>query len=140
MKLVIDTDVLAAALLGEEGTAALATAVLTGGHELLAPAHWKAELANVVWKAALSGRVAPGAIDEVLTLAAALPITSVDVAELWRGAVASAIEARHPAYDTLFIELAAREETMVVTFDRALRTRFPERALAPASLGVRGAT
>jgi predicted nucleic acid-binding protein len=134
LKLVVDTDVVAAALLGEEPRGAEATRLLAAASPLLAPAHWKAELANVVWKAAVVHGVAHEQCLDVLQLAEALPITSVDVAELWRGGVGRAIAARHPAYDTLFVELAVRERVPLVSYDAALRRRFPDVVRTPAAL------
>ena len=132
MKLVVDTDVVAAALLGEPTTGEEAARLLGSAWELSAPSHWKAELCNVVWKAVRLGRMAPEQIDDLLGLAAALPIASVDVAELWRGAIARAVNGNHPAYDTLFVELAARLDTRVVSYDRQMKTRFPSLVMRPA--------
>lgn len=131
MKLVVDTDVVAAALLGEQGTGDEAARLLAGRSDLMAPAHWKAELCNVVWKAVRLQRLEIEKVEHVLGLAEALPITSVDVGELWRGAVARAIEADHPAYDALFVELAARSATWVASYDRQLRNRFPAHVRSP---------
>jgi predicted nucleic acid-binding protein len=131
MTLVVDTDVVAAALLGEQGSGDEAARLFAGRPNLMAPAHWKAELCNVVWKAVRLKRLAIEKVDQVLELAEALPITSVDVGELWRGAVARAIEADHPAYDALFVELAARSATWVVSYDRPLRNRFPDHVRRP---------
>jgi len=63
-----------------------------------------------------------------------LPIESVAVTDLWRGAVARAIVADHPVYDTLFIELAERSKTRVASYDRALRKKFPELVVEPSAL------
>jgi predicted nucleic acid-binding protein len=123
--------VLAAALLGERATGAEAAAVLVGRWDLAAPSHWKAELSNVVWKAVRLEQLDAANVDRVLTLAEAFPIRSVDVFELWRGAVGRAIAAEHPAYDTLFIELAIRLGTHVVSYDRQLRLRFPGHVRTP---------
>ncbi len=105
---------------------------------MLAPAHWKAELANVVWKAAVFHGIAIERCLEILHLAESLPISSVDVAELWRGAVGRAVSARHSAYDTLFVELAVREGMPLASYDAALRRRFPDVVRTPAALLRRG--
>jgi len=123
--------VLAAALLGEPATGAEAASVLAGRWDLAAPSHWKAELSNVVWKAVRLKQLEAAKVDRVLTLAESLPIRSVDVSELWRGAVARAIAAEHPACDTLFIELAVRLATHVVSYDRQLQSRFPGHVRTP---------
>ena len=122
---------LAAALLGEPATGQEATAVLAGRWDLAAPAQWKAELANVVWKAVRLKHLDAAKVDLVLTMAEAFPIRSVDVSELWRGAVGRAMAGEHPAYDTLFVELAVRLGTHVVSYDRQLQARFPEHVRAP---------
>ncbi|MEK6608532.1 MAG: type II toxin-antitoxin system VapC family toxin [Myxococcota bacterium] len=134
MRLVVDTDVVAAALLREAGTGDEAARLLAGRREILAPAHWKAELCNVVWKAVRLGRLPAENADEVLSLAEALPITSVEVAQLWRGAVARSVRADHPAYDTLFVELAVRVGAPVASYDRQLRRRFPSHVRLPRDL------
>jgi predicted nucleic acid-binding protein len=131
---VVDTDVIAAAVLGEPGKGEEASRLLAGKWELSAPAHWKAEFANVVWKAAQLRRMGPESIDNALSLAEALPIASADVSELWRGAVARAVSSDHPADDALFVELAVRLETWVASYDRQLRTRFRERVKLPGEL------
>lgn len=131
MKLVLDTDVIAASLLAEPARGEEADRLLARGFDLFAPAHWKAELCNVLWKTARLGRLAAGQVDTALSLAESLPIASIEVGELWRGALARAIASGHPAYDTLFIELAARLGTQVVSYDRPLKKRFPEHVREP---------
>ena len=111
-----------------------ATRLLAAAAPLLAPAHWKAELANVVWKAAAFHGIDTERCLDLLHIAESLPITSVDVAELWRGAVARAVSARHPAYDTLFIELAVREGVPMASYDAVLRRRFPSVVRTPTAL------
>ncbi len=134
MSLVVDTDVIAAALLGEPGRGRQAGKLLAFGERLLAPAHWQAELANVVWKATVMGLLPVEAVAELIATAARLPIESVAVTALWRGAVARAIVADHPVYDTLFIELAERSGTRVVSYDRALRKKFADLVVEPAAV------
>jgi predicted nucleic acid-binding protein len=134
LKLVVDTDVIAAALLGEPGTGGEAARLLAGPWDLAAPAHWKAEFANVLWKAARVGRLPAEHVEAVLSTAEALPIESIDVGDLWRGAVARAAIADHPAYDALFAELAARMGTFVVSYDARLRACFAPRVKSPADV------
>lgn len=134
MTIVVDTDVVAAALLGEPETAADATRLLLAGRPLAAPGHWMAELCNVVWKAVRLGRLDIGAVDDVLSTAEALPVESVEIATLWRGAVARAVALGHPAYDMLFVELAERRSGQVASFDRTLRRRVPDRVRSPAEI------
>jgi predicted nucleic acid-binding protein len=130
----VDTDVVAAALLAESETGQEAVRLLAGKWDLAAPSHWKAEFSNVVWKAVQLKRIAAEEIDAILSRASALPIESVDVAELWRGAVTRAIVAGHPAYDTLFVELAIRLRTSVASFDRRLQRKFPSIVRNPTDI------
>ena len=88
----------------------------------------------MVWKAVHLSRIAPERIDEVLNLAESLPIHTTNVTELWRGAVARAVRAGHPAYDALFVELAVRLRTVVVSYDAQLARRFPELVKNPGEL------
>jgi predicted nucleic acid-binding protein len=133
-KLVIDTDVIAAALLGEPGRARQAEQIVTGAYHLLAPSHWQAELANVIWKAVIWGALLEEHVEQVLTVASKLPIASVALSDLWNGAVGRAIATKHPVYDTLFVELAIREKAPLVSFDQKLRKRFSHVVIEPKAL------
>ena len=81
------------------------------------------------------GTLAPEQTVDVFDLAETLPIVSVDVMELWRGATMRAIHAGHPAYDVFFVELAIRLRTVVASFDGKLRRRFPEYVKRPEDIG-----
>jgi predicted nucleic acid-binding protein len=100
----------------------------------LAPAHWKAELANVVWKATVFFGLDAGRIPDLLTAVEALPVTSVGVEELWRGGIARGVAHKQSAYDTLFVELAAREGIPMASYDAGLRRKFPAAVFTPAVL------
>ena len=125
---------IAAALLGEQATGAEAANILSGRWELVAPSHWKAEYANVLWKSVMLGRLDPQGVEELMGLAESIPVTSIEVMEIWRGAVSRSIAARHPVYDTLFVELAARLGTRVTSYDRKLKAKFPTLVMLPAEL------
>jgi predicted nucleic acid-binding protein len=124
----------AAAILDESGTSEEATRLLAGKWDLTAPSHWKAEFCNVLWKAVRLRRIVAEEIDGIASRVSALPIDSVDIAELWRGAVARAVIAGHPAYDTLFVELAIRLRTVVASFDQRFQNRFPSLVRSPAAI------
>ena len=53
---------------------------------------------------------------------------------LWQGALVRAHQSGVAVYDTLFIELAARERLRLATFDAALLKAFPNIAARPATL------
>jgi len=53
---------------------------------------------------------------------------------LWQGALVRAHQSKVAVYDTLFVELAARERLPLATFDAALLKAFPDIAVRPAAL------
>jgi predicted nucleic acid-binding protein len=131
---VVDTNVVAALILVETKHAEPAARLLRKASELLVPSHFKAELANVIWRAVCDGRYQADDAEALLDAADQIGFTVVDVGALWRGALARAIAKNHPVYDTLFVELAVRERILVASFDEALRRRFPSVVKTPAAL------
>ncbi len=134
---VVDTNVVAYYVLGTEPHRDECAAFLRGGLELVAPASWEAELVNVVWLAVRHGVLDVAEGMERLRLAGALGIRSVPAATLWQGALARAVAHEHPAYDTLFVELAVRDNCPLATFDEKLLKIFPAIALRPRALAIR---
>ena len=99
-----------------------------------APAHWEAELTNVIWMAVRAGIVPPADGPIRIGLARQLGIESVATATLCQGALLRSIASGVPAYDTLFVELAARAGCPLVTFDKAVLRAFPAIAVRPRAL------
>lgn len=134
VKAVVDTNVIAYLLLGTESFVDEARACFERVVTPLAPAHWEAELTNVVWMAVKAG-VLPAADGPVrLGLARRLGIESIATSTLSQGALLRAIESGVSVYDTLFVELAARSACPLVTFDKALLKTFPDLACRPRDL------
>ena len=131
MKAVIDTNVVAYFLLGTEGVAAEARLGLEAVATPLAPAHWEAELANVLWMATRSGVLSQAEAPTRLGLARRLGIESVATATLCQGALLRSLASGVAVYDTLFVELATRAGCPVLTFDKAMLRAFPEIARRP---------
>lgn len=137
MKVVVDTNVVAYYILG---TAEFSDEVRSFWHssvELLAPSLWEAEIANVVWMAVRSNTLSPDQAPTRLNLAGRLGIHSVSNRRLWQGAVLRAIRSSVAVYDTLFVELAAREGTSLVTFDAQLIRNWPKICVRPGDLAGR---
>ena len=132
MKAVVDTNVVAYYLLGTPDFAPQTQAFWRDAAELLAPASWEAELANVVWMAVRTGTVTAEEGGAKLHLAARLGIRSIAVRALWHGALAHALHSRLAVYDTLFVELAEREDAPLVTFDAKLLAAYPTIAKRPS--------
>jgi predicted nucleic acid-binding protein len=72
-----------------------------------------------------------------LHLARHLGIHTVATRALWHGALLRSVETGVAVYDTLFVELAEREQAPLVTFDRRLLERWPALACRPGELGIR---
>ncbi len=134
MKAVIDTNVVAYLLLGAEAFADEARACLEHVSTPLAPAHWEAQLTNIVWMAIRAGVLPTAEGPARLGLARRLGIETISTATLCQGALLRAIESGISAYDTLFVELAARSTCPLLTFDKALLKAFPDIARRPRDL------
>ncbi len=134
MKAVVDTNVVAYLLLGTEGFVDEATDCFRILSSPLAPAHWEAELTNVVWMAVRTGVLSTNEGAARLGLARRLGIESVATATLCQSALLRSITTGVPAYDTLFVELAARARCPLVTFDKAVLKAFPQIAIRPREL------
>lgn len=134
MKAVVDTNVVAYMLLGTEEYVDEARSFLEFAGGLLAPSLWEAELAKVLWMAARRKVLTIEEATNKLTLADRLGIHSVSNRTLWKGALVRAHQSGVAVYDSLFVELAVREELRLATFDAAVLKAFPNIAGRPAAL------
>ena len=134
MTVVIDTNVVAYLLLGTERFVGESRRFMSGVDQCLAPALWEAELANVMWMAIRQGVMPTQEGPKRLALAARLGIRSVPSRTLWQGALVRAIGSGVAVYDTLFVELAVRENLPLATFDRQVLKTFPDIASRPGDL------
>ena len=110
MKVVVDTNVVAYLLLGTEGFVDEALACFSAVSNPIAPAHWEAELTNVLWMA--------GSLRNPASGRSPCPPQAREAA-------------RHR---TLFVELAARTGSPLMTFDKAVIKAFPDIAVRPRDL------
>jgi len=136
VKVVVDTNVVAYLLLGTTGFVDEARACFSAVSNPIAPAHWEAELTNVLWMAVRSGIVAPEDGPVRLSLARRLGVESVATATLCQGALLRSVTSGIAVYDTLFVELAARTGCPLLTFDKAVIKAFPDIAIRPRELAV----
>jgi predicted nucleic acid-binding protein len=134
VKAVVDTNVVAYLLLGTEAFVEEARICFETVSTPIAPAHWEAELTNVVSMAIRSGVLAADDGPTRLGLARRLGIEAVATATLCQGALLRAIRTSVPVYDTLFVELAVRTACPLVTFDKALLRAFPDISRRPRDL------
>lgn len=133
-KAVIDTNVVAYLLLGTEAFVKETSGAVETVANLLAPAHWEAELTNVVWMAVRAGILAPEEGPVRLSLARRLGVETVATATLCQGALLRSVSSGIAVYDTLFVELAARVGCPLLTFDKAVLKAFPDIAIRPRDL------
>lgn len=134
MKAVVDTNVVAYLLLGTTAFVDESRQCFEQVVTPLAPAHWEAELSNVVWMAVKARVVSAADGPTRLALARRLGIESIATSTLSQGALLRAIESGVSVYDTLFVELAARSSCPLVTFDKAVLKAFPDIACRPRDL------
>jgi predicted nucleic acid-binding protein len=134
MKAVVDTNVLAYFLLGTRPFVEEASRFWHALDGALAPAVWEAELANVIWMAVRADVIEAEDGRRRLSLAAKMGIQSVPSKTLWRGALERAIQLGVAVYDTLFVELAKRENLPLATFDAKVLAAFPDIAVRPKIL------
>jgi len=134
VKAVVDTNVVAYLLLGTEAFVDEARTCLDTISNPIAPAHWEAELTNVVWVAVRSGILPPEEGPVRLSLAKRLGVESVTTTTLCQGALLRSVASGVAVYDTLFVELAARVGCPLLTFDKALIKSFPDIAIRPRDL------
>ena len=117
MSLVIDASVALKWVLDEPGGAE-AEALLD--EALIAPGLWLIEAANALWKRAGRGEISPDEAAERLQALLNAPVATPRAEDDLASALSLASQLAHPVYDCLYLALAIREDTQVVTAD----TRF----------------
>lgn len=136
MRAVVDTNVVAYYLLGTKPFADEAARFWRQVESPLAPALWEAELANAIWMATRAGLLDWAQAHKRLILAGRIGIRSVASRSLWRGALVRAFQSSIAVYDTLFVELAARQGLPLATFDEKVLKAFPAIAARPGEFTV----
>jgi predicted nucleic acid-binding protein len=116
---VVDASV-AVKLVIEEHDSAKADRLLR--HRMVAPDLIWSECANILWKCVRRGIVAGPAAALACDALLRLPFEIAEAAVLMPAALRRAVALDHPAYDCLYLELAARRNLPLVTADRRLST------------------
>ncbi|UCF99865.1 MAG: type II toxin-antitoxin system VapC family toxin [Spirochaetaceae bacterium] len=134
---VIDTNVLAYYALRTAPYCKEVSGLFLQPFELIAPESWQVELLNAISKA-----IRYRSIDlydglELLEDIESLLNWSVPVRSLWREALVFAEEHNCSTYDTLFVVLAERENSDLLTYDQRMLTAFPEIAKTPGQVMFR---
>ena len=134
MKAVVDTNVIAYFVLGTVGFVEEARSFITALDQAWAPAQWEAELANALWMATRHNVLTLDDAAQRLALADGLGIHTVPNRTLWQAALVRAHDSGVAVYDTLFVELAVREQLPLVTFDGTVLKAFPDVAVRPGAV------
>lgn len=97
--------------------------------QMLAPAHFRPEVANALWKKVRQGILSSDEARRMLALD--LPVEEVSTLPLLPAAFDIAARFERTVYDALYVALALREHCQLVTADKKLRN-----ALAKAFPGT----
>jgi predicted nucleic acid-binding protein len=112
---IVDASVALKWLIDEEGSEA---ASALAAEPLSSPSLILAECANALWAKALRHEISAAEVLERLALLRAAPVLLVPLEELVEDATRLAVTLGHPVYDCLYLALAVREKTRLVTADR----------------------
>ncbi len=136
MTVVVDASVALKWVLDEPGQAA-ADALID--LELAAPSLWLVEAANALWRRSQRGEISGLEAEERLAELFNAPVTAVAIEEDLPAALRLAQALGHPVYDCLYLALALRENTHVVTADARFHAAVqgsPDLAQAVRLLGA----
>ena len=116
---VLDASVVAVAFF-QEDHADRARRLLVGECELHAPDLIYAELASVIWKRHSRGEITPEEAAHLLTDLRSLPLQTTPCGDLVEAALELALRTERTVYDCLYLALAVRTKSIVVTADKRL--------------------
>lgn len=126
--MIVDTMVMAYAMLGVPEFGPESLAALRRLDEISAPASAEAELLNVIWQWGKRG-VSPDMAQAVYENASRLWTNLIPLEVLWSAALDLAFASGHSPYDTLFVAAARYCKTKVITYDQKLLALFPDDTL-----------
>jgi predicted nucleic acid-binding protein len=130
MTVVVDASVALKWVLPEKGTRD-ADALLS--QALIAPSFWLAECANALWKNVRIGKISTADSSSLFQKLRRAPVAGMAMDDDTATALDLAIRLGHPIYDCLYLALALREDTYVVTAD----TRFVAAAASDSKMKKR---
>jgi predicted nucleic acid-binding protein len=120
---IVDASVAAKWMFEEEFTANART-LIESGRPLVAPDIIFAEVGNVAWKRVLRGEIAGQHARAAVNALPQLLSLTVESSELVYDALDLALKLKHPVYDCLYVALAERQDTPLVTGDSRLLERL----------------
>ena len=133
--LVVDASVCAKWYFDEEHVRA-ARSLLRFTARLSAPDLLAAELGSIVWKRWARGQITPEQGARALRAFYSTRVELRPTTGLGAEALAIATTIKHSFYDCLYLALAARERTWLVTADQRLRTKVSGTPHAPLLLWI----
>jgi len=119
---VVDASVAVRWVVEEEYSAN--AALLLDYDTLFAPAHWRAEAANVLWAKVFRGDLGAADAEERMAVLNRAPIMETATAELVPRAFAISVAYAITIYDSLYIALAEQRRILMVTADERLVRRL----------------
>jgi len=119
MTIVVDASVAVKWVLPEDGSD---SAFALRAQSLIAPPLWLVEAANALWRYVQTARLASDEAPILLRKLSTAPVTSVSEPDDLTSAFQIAQQLRHPVYDCLYLALAIRQDTHVITADRRFLT------------------
>ena len=134
-RFVIDASVAIKWVVSEPGSV---EAIRLASAELMAPELICAECANILWKKARRGELTAAAAQAAATVLEQSGIELRTMQSAIGVAVRTAISLDHPAYDSLYLALAAAEGCPFVTADENLVRKVTQSAISglPEVLGI----
>jgi len=133
-RFVIDSSVAIKWVVHEDGTA---EALSLRRHRLAAPDLLVPECANILWKKARKGEIAPDEARLAAGLLARACIDLMPMGDLFERALGLALALDHPAYDCIYIALAAEMDCGFVTADDVLARKAAMACLATQVIPLR---
>lgn len=115
MSIVVDASVALKWVEDEPGSEA---ASMLRNEELIAPALWLAESANGIRRRARIGDITAKEANEDFAELVNAPVVSFPIEPLLKDALSFATDLNHPVYDCIYLALAVRHGTHVITADR----------------------
>jgi len=122
--MIIDTMVMAYAVLGVPDFGQESLEALHKVDDIVAPVSVEAELLNVIWQWGKRG-VSLEIAQAVYENASRLWTRLIPLEAVWHTALDLALRHGHSPYDTLFVATARYCKTKVLTYDQRLLTLFP---------------
>jgi predicted nucleic acid-binding protein len=116
MTIVVDASVALKWVMAEDGSAA--AAALRSSGELAAPSIWLTEAANGLWKYVARRELDISEAQQRLIQLRSAPVVTNAIDDDIEAAFRLAAELSHPVYDCLYLALALRKDTYVVTADK----------------------